>query len=457
MKSDGIPAAERNAGKRHPAEFRAVHIDLKGMPPRPERLLRHLELYAASGYNVLLIEWEDMFPWKDPLLRRRETYREKDIQALAGRAAELNLEIIPLIQTLGHMENVLRHGKYAQHRELDWLNSELRPAGKSAKLPEGMIEEVLELLPQTRRLHMGGDEVAGLGLGHSGRAARRAGGTMQLYFRHMNILAGYLRERGVRPILWADMALTLPPGELKRYAADFDFAVWGGGDLERKAERIRSAGGRIWGAPCFKGADGITSDLPNLDARKKVISAYLELAGKYPLTGLIACGWSRYTTLRSQCEPVEGALDAAVMAGMLFSGESVSGEKISECLRHCGLLEDHIRSKELLSELTLLRGQCRRYLFDELELAAAQKCLRIKKDAKNAWYLLAMKRRLAEYETLKTEFHAHFDRFVSARLVEEYLEERFLPFRRGLKWMQSDCRRYGHPDAEQGYRELFGC
>ena len=71
MKSDGIPAAERNAGKRHPAEFRAVHIDLKGMPPRPERLLRHLELYAASGYNALLIEWEDMFPWKDPLLRRR--------------------------------------------------------------------------------------------------------------------------------------------------------------------------------------------------------------------------------------------------------------------------------------------------------------------------------------------------------------------------------------------------
>lgn len=459
MESDKIPVAEKDAERKsfHPPKFRAVHIDLKGMPPHPERLLRHLELYAAAGYNALLIEWEDMFPWKDPVLRRRETYREKDIQALADRAAELNLEIIPLVQTLGHMENVLRHEAYAQYRELDWLNSELRSAGKSAKLAAGMLGEVLDLLPRTGYLHLGGDEVAGLGLGHSGKAARRAGGKMKLYFSHMNILSEFLRERGVRPILWADMALTLPSQELKQYAADFDFAVWGGGDLERKAERIRSAGGRIWGAPCFKGADGITSDLPNLDARKKVISAYLELAGKYPLNGLIACGWSRYTTLRSQCEPVEGALDAAVMAGMLFSGESVSGEKISECLRHCGLLEDHIRSKELLSELTLLRGQCRRYLFDELELAAAQKCLRIKKDAKNAWYLLAMKRRLAEYETLKTEFHAHFDRFVSARLVEEYLEERFLPFRRGLKWMQSDCRRYGHPDAEQGYRELFGC
>ena len=57
----------------------------------------------------------------------------------------------------------------------------------------------------------------------------------------------------------------------------------------------------------------------------------------------------------------------------------------------------------------------------------------------------------------KNEYRRNLISSVSARLVEEYLEERFLPFRRGLKWMQSDCRRYGHPDAEQGYRELFGC
>ena len=439
-----------------PPEYRAVHLDLKGMPPRMERLLRHLGLYAASGYNALLIEWEDMFPWKDPLLRAEECYSPEDVQALSERAAQLNLEIIPLVQTLGHMENVLRHGKYAAYRELEWLNSELRPDKKGAELVTGMIAEVLELLPRTRYLHLGGDEVAGLGFGRSGEAARRAGGKMNLYFKHMNGLSEFLRKKGVRPILWADMALTLPVCELKKYAADFDFAVWGSGELERKMEAIHAAGGRIWGAPCFKGADGITSDLPNPEARKRVIRAYLSLADTFPIHGLIACGWSRYTTLRSQCEPIEGALDTAVMAGLLFSRKRVSAHDITRILKRCGLLEEHRRSKELLTELTQLRNQCRRHLFDALELAAAQECLKCRMDAKNAWYLLALKRHLAEYERKKADFHAHFDRFVSERLLEEYLEERFQPFRRGLELVQADCRRYGHPDAERGYRDVFG-
>ena len=92
---------------------RAIHIDLKGMPPRMERLLQLLRLYADAGYNTLLIEWEDMFPWKEEKFRRAEAYTEKDVQMLAERAAGLNLEIIPLIQSYGHLENVLRHDAHA--------------------------------------------------------------------------------------------------------------------------------------------------------------------------------------------------------------------------------------------------------------------------------------------------------------------------------------------------------
>jgi hypothetical protein len=41
------------------APVRALHLDLKGLPPTLPRLLSLLKLAKASGYNALLVEWED--------------------------------------------------------------------------------------------------------------------------------------------------------------------------------------------------------------------------------------------------------------------------------------------------------------------------------------------------------------------------------------------------------------
>jgi len=42
---------------------RGVHLDLKGLPPTPDRFVGLLKLFAAARYNMVLIEWEDSFPW----------------------------------------------------------------------------------------------------------------------------------------------------------------------------------------------------------------------------------------------------------------------------------------------------------------------------------------------------------------------------------------------------------
>ena len=67
--------------KKLSVPVRAIHIDLKGMPPKMERLLQLLELYAASSYNAVLVEWEDMFPWQEPLLRSPYAYSKEEINA----------------------------------------------------------------------------------------------------------------------------------------------------------------------------------------------------------------------------------------------------------------------------------------------------------------------------------------------------------------------------------------
>ena len=88
--------------------LRGVHLDLKGAPPTFDRLLRLVDVFAAARFNVLLIEWEDVFPWTvDPAFRGETTYTPRQVRQLVQHAADAGLEVMPLVQCLGHMETPL--------------------------------------------------------------------------------------------------------------------------------------------------------------------------------------------------------------------------------------------------------------------------------------------------------------------------------------------------------------
>ena len=87
---------------------RGVHMDLKGLPPTAERFVQLLKIFAAARYNVVLVEWEDSFPWTvDKRFRSPTAYTPDDIRRFRKAANDLGLEIIPLVQCLGHMETPL--------------------------------------------------------------------------------------------------------------------------------------------------------------------------------------------------------------------------------------------------------------------------------------------------------------------------------------------------------------
>uniref|UniRef100_A0A914NB66 Uncharacterized protein n=1 Tax=Meloidogyne incognita TaxID=6306 RepID=A0A914NB66_MELIC len=44
-----------------------MHFDFKGAPPKPSYFISLLPLLQSMGFNGLLIEWEDMFPYKGKL------------------------------------------------------------------------------------------------------------------------------------------------------------------------------------------------------------------------------------------------------------------------------------------------------------------------------------------------------------------------------------------------------
>jgi len=113
--------------------IRGIHLDLKGLPPTPERLFEVLDLAYESRINCLLVEWEDTYPWKIyPELKNQTAYSTGTIRKFLDKAKNLNIEIIPLVQSFGHMENVLSKKRFKNLREVPDNVSDLCPLKKES-------------------------------------------------------------------------------------------------------------------------------------------------------------------------------------------------------------------------------------------------------------------------------------------------------------------------------------
>ena len=111
---------------------RIIHLDLKGAPykvainfsfPHSElqvefftELFYFFKRIRATG---ILLEWEDMFPYTGKLAEAKhgDAYSMEDVETILNEAKRHKLEIIPLVQTFGHLEWILKLDKFAHLRE----------------------------------------------------------------------------------------------------------------------------------------------------------------------------------------------------------------------------------------------------------------------------------------------------------------------------------------------------
>ena len=116
-KSDSFLSSD---GARYIPQHRVVHLDLKGAPPKLNYLKSIFPLLKDAGATALLIEYEDMFPFWGPLRNAsaKNAYSAGDIQSIQLWAAQNDLTVIPLIQTFGHLEFVLKLNDFKHLREV---------------------------------------------------------------------------------------------------------------------------------------------------------------------------------------------------------------------------------------------------------------------------------------------------------------------------------------------------
>ena len=148
--------------------YKLVHIDLKGATPKLSYLKSLFKTIREAGGNGILLEYEDMFPFHGALngTSHKFHFNAEQIQELISSATENNLEVIPLVQTFGHLEFILKLEKFRHLRELDEFPQEICPSNEVAwNLVTTIIDQVLELHKNNppNYLHIGCDEVYHIG------------------------------------------------------------------------------------------------------------------------------------------------------------------------------------------------------------------------------------------------------------------------------------------------------
>ena len=194
--------------------FRGTHLTLgSGHMPTFVKLKEALELLSELKINNLVLEYDDRFPFsRHPLIAHKGSLTKEQILELIEYAKQHHIQIIPLLDSLGHAQAYLRHSEYRHLAELPHSDAELCPSNPDTlKFIKELWSEILEIHKDTPFAHISGDEVFRLGdFCPNCRKMAQEGKLSELYCTYYRNLAQWILGKGVQPIMWNDMIIQNP-------------------------------------------------------------------------------------------------------------------------------------------------------------------------------------------------------------------------------------------------------
>ncbi|XP_060521222.1 hexosaminidase D-like [Cylas formicarius] len=309
---------------------RLVHLDLKGAPPKINFFEKFFPFIKDIGATGILLEWEDTFPYARELLpigglsnsaqATAAPYAVEEARQILDLAGDCDLTIVPLVQTFGHMEFVLKHEQWRALREVDDYPSSMCPSnGETMPLIRSLIKQMVAFHPGIQYFHIGCDEVWHMGLCPScvKRVHSHKYGKAGLYLDHIVEVAQYIKDNypNLKIIIWDDMLRNIDVNVLQDYYVGnlVEPMVWHYNSPETFQlgaalwEKYSNVFAKVWGASAFKGA---TSSCQVVPATKYHVGNQLawlrELsmhAGKVvSFRGMAFTGWSRFDHYATLCE-----------------------------------------------------------------------------------------------------------------------------------------------------------
>nr|WP_295924979.1 beta-N-acetylhexosaminidase [uncultured Dyadobacter sp.] len=185
-------------------KVRAVHYDTKHHQDKRsyvEDLIRELAGYKV---NMLVWEWEDKFEYPShPEIGAPGAFTMKEMQELTRYAQQYHIQIVPLVQGLGHVSFILKWPQFAHLREIPASNFEFCPLKDgSYDLLADLWKDAMEATPGSKYIHIGSDETYELGACPACKKKEEEIGKSGLYHLFIDKSAKRIENSGREVMTW---------------------------------------------------------------------------------------------------------------------------------------------------------------------------------------------------------------------------------------------------------------
>lgn len=176
----------------------------------PDSLKKWIDITADLGYNTLLLYTEDTYEVDNhPYFGyMRGRYTQAQLQEIDRYAAQKGMELIPCIQTLAHLNAIVRWPQYAPHVD----TADILLAGDDAvyELIDSMFASISKCFT-SRTINIGMDEAHMIGRGRyydlHGDSDRS-----QILVEHIKKVSEIGKKYGFTLAMWSDMFFRLATG-----------------------------------------------------------------------------------------------------------------------------------------------------------------------------------------------------------------------------------------------------
>uniref|UniRef100_A0A0N5AQ48 beta-N-acetylhexosaminidase n=1 Tax=Syphacia muris TaxID=451379 RepID=A0A0N5AQ48_9BILA len=326
-----------------------VHFDLKGAAPKADFLLKVFKLIKSNGATGILLEWEDTFPFLGVLEENRATdaYSLEDVNKILKGASDIGLNVIPLVQTFGHLEWILKLDKFRKYRENDIFPQVICLAdGEAVSLVKEAIKQVIEVHIRygISFFHIGADEAFQYGVCAKDMQwfAKNRKSKEVLAAEHLKNIAEYVKSFNseIKVLAWHDMIRNFSPTIIESTRLDtiIEPVVWDYSETLQQQNDLtwRQLAGTfqtVWGSSAFKGANTPSTQEISPIHYMRNNRQWLIHKKEYGLLfkefrGLIITGWSRYDHFAVLSELLVSGIPSLVLNLQVAQGGFYAGEDI---------------------------------------------------------------------------------------------------------------------------------
>ena len=188
--------------------------------PTMDTLKELIRSLAKLRYNSLQLYMEHTFAFSghERVWANYSPFTSEEIMELDAFCQDYFIELVPNLNSFGHLERWLCHPEYKELAECDppfyreltdsYIQGVLYPSKKSLEFVDSLYAELLPNFT-SRKLNIGCDETWELGKGRSAEACRKKG-KVKVYLDFLKQLADKAEKRGFSVEFWGDIIMHNP-------------------------------------------------------------------------------------------------------------------------------------------------------------------------------------------------------------------------------------------------------